>query len=67
MSITTSSRTNQVFENDRQYKTKKLFILPGYCDILGGTTVSLLMLAKGFALCGLSEQLCVIVQKDSFL
>ncbi len=65
MSITTS-RTNQVFEN-RQYQTKKLFIVPGYCDVLGGTTVSLLMLAKGFALCGLLEQLCVVIHKDSFM
>ena len=48
-------------------QTKKLLIIPGYCDVLGGTTVSLLMLAKGFAVCGLSEQLCVLIHKNSFM
>ena len=64
--MTTSLRKHKNYDKN-QSKTAKLLIVPGYCDILGGTTVSLLMLAKGFALCGLSEQLCVIVQKDSFL
>ena len=46
---------------------KKLLIVPGYCNVLGGTTVSLLMLAKGFTLCGLSENLCVVIHQDSFM
>lgn len=64
--MTTSLSKNRRFEK-KQYLTQKLLIIPGYCDVLGGTTVSLLMLAKGFALCGLSENLCVLVHKDSFL
>lgn len=66
VSMTSSLRQNKLFAR-KQSQTKKLFVIPGYCNVLGGTTVSLLMLAKGFALCGLSEQLCVIIHKDSFL
>ncbi len=64
--MTTSLSKNRRFEK-KQSLTQKLLIIPGYCDVLGGTTVSLLMLAKGFALCGLSENLCVLIHKDSFL
>lgn len=66
--MTTSLRKNKnkMFDK-KEYQTKKLFIIPGYCNVLGGTTVSLLMLAKGFTLCGLSEQLCVVIEKDSFM
>ena len=64
--MTTSLSQNYISEQ-KQYQTKKLLIIPGYCDVLGGTTVSLLMLAKGFALCGLSEQLCVLIHKESFM
>lgn len=64
--MTTSLSNNRV-SADNQYQSKKLLIIPGYCDVLGGTTVSLLMLAKGFKICGLSEKLCVLVLKDSFL
>ena len=64
--MTTSLRKNEMF-NSKQYLKKKLLIVPGYSNVLGGTTGSLLMLAKGFALCGLSEQLCVIIHKDSFM
>ncbi|MDY6902410.1 MAG: glycosyltransferase family 4 protein [Cyanobacteriota bacterium] len=64
--MTTSLSNNRGSEN-KQYQPKKLLIIPGYCDVLGGTTVSLLMLAKGFELCGLSERLCVLIHKDSFM
>ncbi|MGB3641439.1 MAG: glycosyltransferase family 4 protein [Rivularia sp. (in: cyanobacteria)] len=64
--MTTSLSKNITFEK-KQPLTQKLLIIPGYCDVLGGTNVSLLMLAKGFALCGLSDNLCVLIQKDSFL
>ncbi|WP_414621770.1 glycosyltransferase family 4 protein [Calothrix sp. CCY 0018] len=64
--MTTSLSKNRRFEK-KQSLTQKLLIIPGYCDVLGGTTVSLLMLAKGFALCGLSENLCVLIHKDSFM
>jgi glycosyltransferase involved in cell wall biosynthesis len=64
--MTTSlSRTKQ--DEKKQCLTKKLFVIPGYCDVLGGTTVSLLMLAKGFSICGLSDKLCILIQKNSFM
>ncbi len=47
-------------------KTRKLLVLPGGFDYLGGTLVSLLLLAKGFERCGVSEQLCVLVRSGSF-
>lgn len=47
--------------------SQKLFIIPAYCHTLGGTTVSLSMLAKGFALCGKSDNLCVLVHQNSFM
>ncbi len=63
--MTTLSK-NRIFEK-KQSLTQKLLIIPGYCNVLGGTTVSLLMLAKGFSICGLSENLCVVIHKDSFM
>lgn len=63
--MTTLPRTKKV--ENKQCLTKKLFVIPGYCDVLGGTTVSLLMLAKGFSICGLSEKLCVVIHKNSFM
>ncbi len=40
---------------------RKLIVLPGSCYTLGGTTVSLSMMIRGFEQCGASEQLCVLV------
>ena len=64
--MTISLDKNEIFEQ-KKYQKKKLIIIPGYCNVLGGTTVSLLMLAKGFALCGLLESLWVVIHKDSFM
>ena len=64
--MTISLRKNKKITNQKN-QTKKLYIIPGYCNVLGGTTVSLLMLAKGFALCGLSQQLCIIIHQNSFM
>ncbi|AFY57171.1 glycosyltransferase [Rivularia sp. PCC 7116] len=61
------SKHKSKFLNKKECLTKKLLVIPGYCNVLGGTTVSLLMLAKGFALCGLLENLCVVMHKDSFM
>ena len=46
---------------------RKLLVLPGYCTSLGGMTVSLSLMAKGFERCGASEQLRVLVQSGSLL
>lgn len=46
---------------------RKLIVLPGACSSLGGTTVSILSLIKGFEQCSAAEQLCVLVQADSLL
>ena len=64
--MTTSLPRTKKVEN-KQCLTKKLFVIPGYCDVLGGTTVSLLMLAKGFSICGNSDKLCVVIHKNSFM
>ncbi len=64
--MTTLLRKSEMF-NENKLLTEKLFIIPGYCNVLGGTTVSLLMLAKGFALCGLLDNLCVVIHQDSFM
>lgn len=45
---------------------RKLLVLPGSCDTLGGTLVSLSLLIKGFERCGVSECLRVLVQTGSF-
>lgn len=46
---------------------KKLFVIPGYCDSLGGTTVSLSTMIQGFRKCNLIKQLCVFVKTDSLM
>lgn len=51
----------------QKHHTPKLIVIPAYGHALGGTNVSLLMLAMGFQRCHASEQLRVLVQKDSFL
>jgi glycosyltransferase involved in cell wall biosynthesis len=44
----------------------KLIILPGSCDVLGGTLVTLSLLIKGFEQCNTKEAFCVLVQAGSF-
>ena len=44
---------------------RKLVIFPSSCASLGGITVSLSIMIKGFEQCGFSDQLCVLVQSGS--
>lgn len=44
---------------------RKLLILPAAQNVLGGTIISLSNLIKGFEQCGVSQQLCVLVQTNS--
>lgn len=44
---------------------RKLLILPGTCEVLGGTLVSLSMLLEGLKLNQMEEQLCVLVRTGS--
>lgn len=46
---------------------RKLLILPGACDALGGTLITLSLLIKGFEHCGASETLRVLVQSGSLM
>lgn len=46
---------------------KKLLVLPGSTNTLGGTLVTLSLLIKGFEYCGTSEHLCVLVQSGSLM
>lgn len=46
---------------------RKLLVVPGNCTNLGGTTVSLSLMIRGFERCGTSDQLCVLVQSGSLL
>ncbi|MEO0838740.1 MAG: glycosyltransferase family 4 protein [Cyanobacteria bacterium J06643_5] len=64
--MTISLLKNKVSDND-EFKAEKLLIIPGYCNVLGGTTVSLLMLAKGFERCGLLEKVRILIHKGSFM
>ncbi len=45
----------------------KLLILPGACDALGGTLVTLSLLIKGFENRGAAESLCVVVHSGSLM
>lgn len=54
--------------SNRQKKAqKKLIVIPAYCHSLGGTTVSLLMLAMGFEKCQATDKLCILIHKGSFM
>ncbi|MGD1910251.1 MAG: glycosyltransferase family 4 protein [Rivularia sp. (in: cyanobacteria)] len=64
--MTTVLNPNQISKLDKNTQ-KKLIVIPAYCHALGGTTVSLLMLAMGFARCHASEQLCILIHKGSFM
>ncbi|MBD6620512.1 glycosyltransferase family 4 protein [Komarekiella sp. 'clone 1'] len=46
---------------------RKLLILPGDCDVLGGTVVTLSLLIKGFEQLNVAESLCVLVRADSLI
>ncbi len=61
--VLTPNQTSKLKKNTQ----KKLIVIPAYCHSLGGTTVSLLMLAMGFARMGNSEQLCILIHKGSFM
>lgn len=57
---------NEVFNKEKRDR-RKLIIIPAYCNALGGMTVSLSLLITGFERCGASEQLRVLVRKDSLM
>jgi glycosyltransferase involved in cell wall biosynthesis len=46
---------------------RKLVVLPRNCTHLGGTTLSLSLMIRGFERCSTSEQLCVLVQANTLL
>ena len=46
---------------------RKLIILPSWCSSIGGTTVSLSIMIRGFEQCSVSEYLCVLVQSGSLM
>lgn len=46
---------------------RKLLIVPGSTDVLGGTLITLSLLIKGFNSCGASEGLCVLVRSGSLM
>ncbi len=62
-SLLSPNKTSNSEKNIR----KKLIIIPAYCNSLGGTTVSLLMLAIGFDRTQASDQLCILIRKGSFM
>lgn len=45
----------------------KLLILPGACDTLGGTLITLSLLIKGFEQCGVKEEFCILVHAGSIM
>lgn len=45
----------------------KLLILPGACDALGGTLITLSLLIKGFEQYGLKEEFCILVHAGSIM
>lgn len=46
---------------------RKLIVLPGWCTSLGGMTISLSLMIRGFERCGALEQLCILVQSDTVM
>ncbi len=46
---------------------RKLIVLPGYCDNLGGVVISTATLSIGFERCNASEQLCLLVRSGSLM
>lgn len=55
---------NEIYKR-KECDTRKLLVIPGYCDGLGGTLISISLLIMGFKRCGASEQLCVLVRSGS--
>ena len=45
----------------------RLIILPGVCDTLGGTVITLSLLIKGFEQSNVSDLLCVLVRSGSMM
>lgn len=50
-----------------EYDDRKLLIIPIYLNALGGTTVSLAMLARGFQLLGLSNRVKILIHHHSLM
>ncbi|NJM70666.1 MAG: glycosyltransferase family 4 protein [Scytonema sp. RU_4_4] len=46
---------------------RKLIILPGVCDTLGGTLITLSLLIKGLEECNAAERFCVLVRSGSIM
>lgn len=46
---------------------RKLIVLPGHCEGLGGELLSLSMMIRGFEQCGASEQVCIPVRSGSLM
>ncbi len=46
---------------------RKLIVVPGRCSSLGGMTVSLSLMVKGFERCDASNRLCILVQSGSLM
>lgn len=46
---------------------RKLIVLPGYCDNLGGVLISSSMLSVGFKFAQVKEQLCLLVRSGSLM
>ncbi|WP_366511465.1 hypothetical protein, partial [Moorena sp. SIO4A1] len=65
--ITANNTLRHHYESsgNQELSRRKLMVLPGACNSLGGTLVSLLLLAKGFEQCGASEHLIIIVRSGS--
>jgi len=57
---------NQTYKSE-ECNPRQLIIIPGYCDGLGGTLISLSLLIMGFERCGASGQLCVLVRSGSLM
>ena len=45
----------------------KLLILPGACDALGGTLITLSLLIKGFEQCSIKKEFCILVHAGSIV
>jgi glycosyltransferase involved in cell wall biosynthesis len=51
--------------NGEESTAPKLLIIPGYCDGLGGTLISLSLLIMGFEYCDASDHICILVRSGS--
>ena len=55
---------NAEFKNSNR---RKLLVVPGNCQSLGGTLTSLASLIAGFTACNAFDRICVLVQSDSLM